>query len=67
MRTNELHTHFVIVLVHHVRVHNGGINDKKTLFDAIIGGHAFVKYKIHEVDHTHQFHTCALGNVLILG
>ncbi len=27
MRTSELHSHFVIVLVHDVRVHNGGIND----------------------------------------
>jgi hypothetical protein len=27
MRTSELHTHFVIVLVHYVGVHNGGIND----------------------------------------
>jgi hypothetical protein len=27
MRISELHPHFVIVLVHDVGVHNGGIND----------------------------------------
>jgi len=27
MRTSELHSHFVIVLVDDVGVHNGGIND----------------------------------------
>jgi len=27
MGTIELHQHFVIVIVHNVRVHNGGIND----------------------------------------
>jgi hypothetical protein len=29
MRTNELHPHFVIMLVHDVGVHNGDINDMK--------------------------------------
>jgi len=27
VRSSELHSHFVIVLVHDVGVHNGGIND----------------------------------------
>jgi hypothetical protein len=27
MRTSELHPHFVIMLIHDVRVHNGDIND----------------------------------------
>ncbi len=65
MTTSELHAHFVVVLVHDVGVHNGDINDME--HHATICDHAFAKYNIHRVDLAHQFHACALGNVLTLG
>ncbi len=62
-----MHPHFVIALVDDVGVHNGGINNMEHYSMPPLCDHAFAKYNIHKVDPTHQFHACALGNVLTLG